>query len=36
MGNLGSNTPTWAGGLVAGAILAMVAISILFRGNVHF
>ena len=36
MNNLGSNAPTWAGGMVAGAILFLVGISILFRGNVHF
>jgi hypothetical protein len=36
MSNFGSNAPTWAGGIVAGAIVAMVAISILFRGSVHF
>lgn len=36
MGNFGSNAPTWAGGIVAGAIVAMVAICVLFRGNVHF
>lgn len=32
-----SNTsPTWAGGIVAGAILLLVGISVLFRGNIHF
>lgn len=36
MSNFGSNAPTYAGALVAGAILLMVGISILFRGNVHF
>lgn len=36
MGNFGSNTPTYAGALVAGAILLMVGVAVLFRGNVHF
>lgn len=34
--NLGSNTPTFAGGIVAGAILFLVGVCVLFKGNVHF
>lgn len=33
---ISNNSPTWAGGIVAGAILFLVGVSILFRGNVHF
>jgi len=36
MGNLGQNTPTWAGGIVAGAILLLAGVCVLFRGNIHF
>jgi len=36
MGNMGANAPTWAGVIVAGSVLFLVGVSILFRGNVHF
>lgn len=36
MGNIGNNTPTYAAGLVTGAVLAMVVLAVCFRGNIHF